>query len=176
MKHVLLMVTLLAAPAFGQAECQIFSSQQKVSWSRLSAAERQQAQGQPISLPEKQIQVQVVCSEPQRIRLFIGSDLPQNGTFSLGTNGEMQIVASRAYVDDKPVRLAPVHISDAIPTSAGSETMDVTLNQGLGFMDGKEAYGKTASLSFTVMSTIKPGAITERTTWRGNLKIKMDVQ
>jgi len=66
--------------------------------------------------------------------------------------------------------------ADSIPTSAGSETMDVTLNQGLGFMDGKEAYGKTASLSFTVMSTIKPGAITERTTWRGNLKIKMDVQ
>lgn len=176
MKYVLLMVAMLATPMFSWAECQIFSSQQKVTWGRLSAAERQHANGQAIPLPEKQIQVQVVCSEPQRIRLFIGSDMPQNGTFSLGPDGEMQIVASRAHVDDKPVRLAPVTISDAIPTSAGSETLDIRLNQGLAFMDGKEAYGKTASVSFTVMSTIKPGSITEKTTWRGNLKIKMDVQ
>ncbi|MEB6380717.1 hypothetical protein MXM41_17545 [Leclercia adecarboxylata] len=176
MKHVLLMVVMLGTPALSWAECQIFSSQQKVTWSRLSAAERQQANGQAITLPEKQIQIQVVCSEPQRIRLFIGSERPQNGTFSLGPKGEMRVIASRAYVDDKPVRLVPVKVSDTLLTSGGNETLDIGLNQGLAFMNGQEAHGKTASLSLTVMSTIKPGAITERTTWRGNLRIKMDVQ
>ncbi|URN98846.1 hypothetical protein NB069_19640 [Leclercia adecarboxylata] len=176
MKRHLLTIALFAVPAFSWAECQIFSSQQKVTWGRLSAAERQHANGEAISLPEKQIQVQVVCSEPQRIRLFVGSDRPQNGTFSLGPDGEMRIVASRARVDDKPVRLRAVNASEAIPVPGGSETLDITLNQGMAFIDGNEAYGKTATVLFNVMPTIKPGAITERVTWRGNLRIKMDVQ
>lgn len=176
MKMYMLMAAILAAPMSSLADCQIFTSQQKVSWSKLSAAERQQAQGQAISLPEKQIQVQVVCSEPQRIRLFIGSDLAQNDTFTLGPLGEMQIVASLAYVDDKPARLAAVNVSDAVPASGGSETSDVVLNQGLAFMSGKEISGKTASVTFTVKSKVNPGSITEQTTWHGNLKIKMEVQ
>lgn len=176
MKKLLLMTVILAVPVTGLSECQLFSSQQKVSWSNLSAAERQQAKGQLISLPEKQIQVQVVCTQPQRIRLFLSSDLSQNATFSLGPQGEMQIVAARAHVDDKPVRLAPVNASEAFPASGGSETLNVALNQGMAFMDGTEAYGKTASVLFSVISKIKPGSITEKTTWRGNLKIKMDIQ
>lgn len=176
MRSLLLIVALCAAPVLSWAECQIFSSQQKVTWSRLSAVERQQANGQAILLPEKQIHVQVVCSEPHRIRLFVGSDRSQNGTFFLGPDGEMRIVASGARVDDKPVRLMSVNASDAIPGAGERETMDVTLNQGIAFMDGNEAYGKTATVLFTVMPTIKPGSITERVTWRGNLRIKMDVQ
>ena len=174
MKKYILMAAVLAIPMSGWADCQIFASQQKVSWSKLSAAERQQAQ--VITLPEKQIQVQVVCTAPQRIRLFIGSDAAQNNTFALGPLGEMHIVASQARVDDKPVRLASVTSSDAAPASGGSETADVALNQRLAFMDGKEVSGKTASVTFTVKSTVKPGSISEKTTWHGNLKIKMEVQ
>lgn len=176
MKKYVLMAAVFAIPMSGWADCQIFASQQKVSWSKLSAAERQLAQGQVITLPEKQIQVQVVCSAPQRIRLFIGSDAAQNNTFALGPLGEMHIVASQAHVDDKPVRLASVTASDAALASGGSETADVVLNQGLAFMDGKEVSSKTASVTFTVKSTVKPGSISEKTTWHGNLKIKMEVQ
>lgn len=176
MKSCVLMVMALMAPINVWAECQIFASQQKVTWSTMSAAERQQAKGQAISLPEKQIQVRVICREPHRIRLFPGSDLQQSGTFSLGSNGEMRITASHARVDDKSVRIAPVQLSDATPPSVGSETLVMTPEQGLAFMDGHEVYGKTASLTLTVLSKIKPGTLTERTTWRGNLNIRMDVQ
>lgn len=176
MKIFLLMGALLAIPVQSWADCQLIASQQKITYSRLSAAERQQAGGQVITLPEKQLQVQVVCSEPQRIRLFVGSDLPQNGTFSLGSEGEMQITATSAYVDDQPVRLAPVQLNDAVPRTAGSAKLDVALNQGLAFVHGEEVTGKTASVSLRVVSTIKPGSITDRTTWRGNLNIKLDVQ
>ena len=175
MKYVL-MAAALAAPISGWADCQIFASQQKVSWSKLSAAERQQAQGQAITLPEKQIQVQVVCTAPQRIRLFVSSDLAQNDTFALGPYGEMHIVASDAHVDDKSVRLAPVNGSEAISASGGSETADVALNQTLAFMDGQEVAGKTASVTFTIKSKVQPGSITEKTTWHGNLKIKMEAR
>lgn len=176
MKILLLMVTSLITPAYGWAECQIFASQQKVSWNTLSAAERQQAKGQTISLPKKQIQVQVVCHEPRRIRLFVGSDVAQKGTFTLGPDGEMRIIASHARVDENTVRLARVGIADAAPRSAGSEELPLSLNEGLAFMNGSEVYGKVATVTFIVNSTIKPGSIVERTTWRGNLKIKMDVQ
>ncbi len=176
MKKYVLMAAVFAIPMSGRADCQLFASQQKVSWGKLSAAERQQAQGQVITLPEKQIQVQVVCSAPQRIRLFIGSDAAQNNAFALGPLGEMHVVASQAHVEDKPVRLAPVISAEAIPTSGGSETANVVLNQGLAFMDGKEVSGKTASVTFTVKSRVKPGSVTEKTTWHGNLKIKMEVQ
>ncbi|MCU6676133.1 DUF1120 domain-containing protein [Leclercia tamurae] len=176
MKAYLLMVAALIAPTCSWAECQLISSQQKVTYSKLSAAERQQAGSETISLPEKQIQLQVVCSEPHRIRLLLGSNLSQNGTFSLGEQGEMLITASSAYVDDQPVRIALVQSSDAIPQSGGSDKMTVALNQGLAFMNGGEIHGKTASVSLTVASKIKPGNITERTTWRGNLNIKLDVQ
>lgn len=176
MKQYVLMAAMLAAPACGWAECQIFTSQQKVTWSNVSPAERQQANGQRLSLPEKQIQVQVVCREPQRIRLFPASDSPQNGSFALGPTGEMRITASQAYVDDKPVRIAPVAMHDAAPRSSGSDTFVITPNQGLALMDGTEVHGKTASVTLTVQSTIRPGSLIERTTWRGNLKIRMDVQ
>ncbi|MBZ0058092.1 hypothetical protein [Leclercia barmai] len=176
MKKIVLMVALLAISGRGWAECQIFASQQKVSWGNLSPAERQQVKGPLLSLPEKQFQVRVVCSEPQRIRLFPGSDRVQNGTFALGADGEMQIVASHALVDDKPVRLAPVNLADVLPHSSDSENLAILPHQGLAFMDGSETYGKTATVTFTVRSAIKPGAIVERTIWRGNLKIKMDVR
>ncbi|MFK3709983.1 hypothetical protein [Leclercia adecarboxylata] len=172
----LLMGALLAVPVQSWADCQIIASQQKIAYSRLSAAERQQAGGQPVTLPEKQIQIQVVCSEPQRIRLFVGSNLPQNGTFSLGSEGEMQVTATNAFVDDQSVRLAPVQLNDALPRTGGSAKLDVALNQGLAFVHGEEIRGKTASVSLLVASTIKPGSITDRTTWRGNLNIKLDVQ
>lgn len=175
MKSILLMITMLVTPVFGWAECQIFASQQKVSWSKLSAGERQQAKGHAISLPKKQIQVQVICEEPRRIRLFVGSNEAQNGTFSLGPDGEMQITASKAHVDDNAVRIAPISMADAVPRSAGSEELILSLNQGLALMNGNEAYGKRATVTFIVHSEIKPGSIVERTTWRGNLNIKMDV-
>lgn len=176
MKPYIVMAVMMIVPVQSWAECQIFASQQKVTWSKVSPAERQHARGQDISLPEKQIQVQVVCSEPHRIRLFPGSDLTQSGTFSLGSNGEMRIIASHARVDDKSVRIAPVTMTDDAPYSTGSETINIAPDEGLALMDGREVYGKTASLTLTVQSKIKPGAIIEKTTWRGNLKIRMDVQ
>lgn len=176
MRSFLLFAVLFAVPVLSWADCQLIASQQKMTYSRLSAAERQQANAQFITLPEKQIQVQAVCSEPQRIRLFVGSDLSRNGTFSLGSEGEMQIIALNAHVDDRPVQLATVQMNDAIPRTGGSQQLNVVLNQGLAFITDEEVLGKTASVTFSVVSRIKPGTITERTTWRGNLNIKLDVQ
>lgn len=176
MKCYLLMAAIGLIPCQSWAECQLIASQQKIVYTRLSPAERQQATGPWITLPEKQIQVQVNCSEPQRIRLFFGSDLPHNGTFSLGSEGEMLITAARAQVDDRPVRIASVNRSDTVLRSAGSETLQILLNEGLAFSNGDEVYGKNASVSLLVAARVKPGPVTEQTTWRGNLNIKMEVQ
>lgn len=176
MKCYLLMAAIGLIPYQSWAECQLIASQQKIVYTRLSPAERQQATGPWVTLPEKQIQVQVNCSEPQRIRLFFGSDLPHNGTFSLGSEGEMLITAARAHVDDHPVRIASVNRSDTVLSSAGSETLQVLMNEGLAFSNGDEVYGKNASVSLLVAARVKPGPVTEQTTWRGNLNIKMEVQ
>lgn len=177
MKLVFLTVVLLGMPVCCWADCQLISSQKKVSWGTLSAAERQLAKGQPFSLAGKQIQVHVVCSEPRRIRLFINSDLPQTGgAFSFGATGQMQVIASQSSVDNKPVRIAPVHFADNAPPSGGSDHLEVLPNQGLAFVDSQEVFGKNASVTFSVIPKIKPGSVVDRATWRGNLTIKMDVQ
>ena len=176
MKRYLLMAVIGLIPCHNWAACELIASQQKIVYSRLTPAERQQGNMPWITLPEKQIQVQVNCSEPQRIRLFLGSDLPRNGTFSLGSEGEMRITASHAYVDDRPVRIAPVHRTDTVLRSGGSEALQASLNEGLGFSNGEEVYGKNASVSLLVAARIKPGPVTELTTWRGNLNINLEVQ
>lgn len=177
MKVVLLTVALLGVPVCSWADCQLISSQKKVSWGTLSAAERQLAKGQLFALAEKKLQVHVVCSEPRRIRLFINSDLPQNGSaFSFGDAGQMQVIASHSAIDNKPVRIAPVHFADTTPQSGGSEQLEILPHQGLAFVDSQEVYGKNASVTFSVIAKIKPGSVVDKTTWRGNLNIKMDVQ
>ncbi len=176
MKCYLLLAAIGLIPCQSLAECQLIASQQKIAYTRLSPAERQQATGPWITLPEKQIKVQVNCSEPQRIRLFFGSDLPHNGTFSFGSEGEMLITAAHAYVDDRPVRLASVNRADTVLRSGGSETLQVSLNEGLAFSNGDEVFGKNASISLLVATRVKPGPVTEQTTWRGNLNINLEGQ
>lgn len=177
MKLFILWVVMLIAPLYSRADCQIASSQQKVTWNKISPSERQQAKGEDISLPEKRITVQVACSQPQRIRLFLSSNDIQTGSaFGLGTGGTMNVIASDAYVDGKPVRLISVRSDSEVLTAEGVKETEVYVNQGLAFTDDKEVSGSSASVAFTVTGKIKPGAITESTTWRGNMSVRMEVQ
>lgn len=176
MKLLSLALSLLAAPVSSWADCQLNASQQSVSYGRVSAAERQLANDGALTLPEKTVVINVLCDEPQRMRLMVGSSLPGSDRFTLGEAGEMQVMAASAYVDDRPVRIAVVPHADAAPASGGQAQQEVTLNQGLAFVDGAELRGKTASVSLTVHSRLKPTAIGEKTTWRGNLNLKLEAQ
>lgn len=176
MKIALLTVALLTLPVSGWAKCQLTASQQKISYGRVSPAERQLAQNGVLALPEKNIVINVLCDEPQRIRLMTGSSLPGNGRFALGDEGEMQIVATSARVDDRPVHIATVQSADAAPASGGHEQQEIVLNQGLAFMDGAEVRGKTASVTLVIHSRLKQTSISEKTTWHGNLNIRLETQ
>lgn len=176
MKSLILMFPLLTLSLSSWADCELTSSQQSVSYGRVSAAERQLAKENALNLPEKKIVINVLCDEPKRIRLMIGSVLPGSENFLLGDGGEMKVFASDALLDDRPVRIAAIQHGEAMPASTGQERQQVTLNQGLAFINGTEARGKTASVTLTVQSQLKPKTITERTTWRGNLNITLETQ
>lgn len=176
MKLLSLAISLLALPLSGWAECQLSASQQQISYGRVSAAERQLAPDQQLSLPEKNIIINVLCDQPQRMRLITGSTSSGGGNFMLGQGGEMQVIAASAYVDDRPVQLALVQSADASPASAGQLQQAITPNQGLAFIDGSEVSGKTASVTLTVHSRLNQATISEKTTWRGNLNVKLETQ
>lgn len=71
MKHTLSLILLLAFSCGVKAQCQLITSQQTISYGSLSAMERQSAGGKAITLPEKQLTLNVMCDKPQRIRLFL---------------------------------------------------------------------------------------------------------
>lgn len=174
MKSLYLIISLLALPASSLADCQLTASQQNISYGRISASERQLANDHVLTLPEKKIVINVVCDEPQRMRLVIGSTLSGGSKFTLGDGGEMQVIAASAYVDDRPVRIASVQSADDTPASGGQEQQEITPNQGMAFINGTEMRGQTVSVTLMVHSRLKPAVISEQTTWRGNLNIKLE--
>lgn len=175
MKRFLLVITLMLCTAQALAECQLLQNKQNLSYGRISAAERQ-AQGENMSLPEKVVVLNITCDEPQQIRLFTGTASPKGGAFGFGDQGAMLVTASQAVVDDNPVRLAAVHAGDAPLQTNGAEQITARVNQGIAFVNGQELKGKTASVTLTIKPEFKSGAITDRTTWRGNLRVRMVTQ
>ncbi|HGL4482729.1 TPA: hypothetical protein ACKE6T_003940 [Klebsiella oxytoca] len=175
MKRLFLSIPLLLYVSLTSAECRLLQSQQNLSYGHLSAAERQ-AQGEIIALPEKQVVLNITCDEPQQIRLFTGTATPEGSQFAFGEHGRMLITASQAVVDDNPVRLAAVHAGDASLMTNGADRITAQVNQGIAFVNGQELKGKTASVTLTIKPNFKSGSITDKTTWRGNLRVRMVTQ
>lgn len=176
MKRLFISTCAMLLSLHAVAGCQLISSQQKVSYGRISAAERQAEGNNLVELPEKQIALNVVCDEPSRIRLFIGSNLPKGDGFGFGDNGVMQVTASNATVDDHNANLAAVRAGDASVTQGGIKEISPALNEGIAFVDGQELRGKTATVTLTLKPRFKSSAITDREVWRGNLRVRMDAQ
>lgn len=172
MKRFYMAIALLISSSQVLAECTLLQNHQSLSYGRLSAAERQ-AQGDIIDLPEKQIVINITCDEPQQIRLFTGTTSPKGGQFGFGNDGVMTVTASQAIVDDNSVRLAVVHAGDASQITNGSQEITSKVNQGIAFVNGKELRGKAASVTLTLKPRFKNGDITDKTTWRGNLRVRM---
>lgn len=175
MKPLLLMLVMSLCSAQAMADCQLLQSQQQLSYGRLSAADRQ-TQGQRVQLPEKQVVLNITCDAPQRIRLFTGSTTAEGGKFGFGDQGEMTVTAADAVVDNKSVRLVAVHAGDATQVATGTEKVTAHLNQGIAFVDGTELRVKTASVTLTIKPEFKSGSLTDRTLYRGNLRVRMEAQ
>lgn len=175
MKRLLLATTLMLCTTQVLAECQLLQNQQNLNYGRISAAERQK-QSEVINLPDKVVVLNITCDDAQQIRLFIGTASPKGGQFGFGDQGVMQVIASQAVVDDNPVRLAAVHAGDASLQTNGAEQISAQVNQGIAFVNGQELKGKTASITLTIKPEFKSGSITDRTTWRGNLRVRMATQ
>lgn len=92
MKALILAVCAMAFSLHAMADCQLVSSQQKLSYGRMSAAERQAEGNTLIEMPEKQIVLNVICDEPSRIRLFLAV------TYRKGMNLVLVITASCALL------------------------------------------------------------------------------
>ena len=176
MKHTLSLILLLAFSCGVKAQCQLITSQQTISYGSLSAMERQSAGGKAITLPEKQLTLNVMCDKPQRIRLFFGSSLPQGGNFALGEKGEMKFTAMKARVDDRDVLLAPVTSAHGELTAAEASQVDINLNDGIAFVSGDELTGKTMSVTLAVNANIKSAPISDRVKYRGNLQVRVEAQ
>lgn len=88
----------------------------------------------------------------------------------------MTVTASQAIVDDNSVRLAVVHAGDASQITNGSQEITPQVNQGIAFVNGQELKGKAASVTLTIKPRFKNGSITDKTTWRGNLRVRMVTQ
>ena len=176
MKALILAVCAMAFSLHAMADCQLVSSQQKLSYGRMSAAERQAEGNRLIEMPEKQIVLNVICDEPSRIRLFLGSNVPKGHEFGFGDNGVMRVTAAQATVDDRTVNLAAIHAGDPWVTNGGVREIAPALNEGIAFINGQELRGKTASVTFTIKPRFKSNHITDREVWRGNLRVRMDVQ
>lgn len=176
MKHNILPLLMLFCACGARAECQLVTSQQSVSYGALSAMDRQMAGGKAITLPEKQILLNVMCDNAQRVRLFFGSSLPQGNDFALGAQGKMTFTAMKARVDDKDVLLAPVRTSHGAVTSPGANTADIALNEGIAFVDGEELSGKNISVAIAVNSQVKSQSITDKVKYRGNLQVRLETE
>ena len=175
MKLLWLAISLMLCAAQVQAECQVLQNQQNFSYGRICAAERQ-SQVDEITLREKVVVLNITCDDAQQIRLFTGTALPKDGQFGFGDRGVMSVTASQAVVDDNPVHLAVVHAGDGVQKTNGSEKVSIQLNQGIAFVNGQELRGKTASVTLTFKPKFNSGSITDRTTWRGNLRVRMVTQ
>jgi hypothetical protein len=176
MNYSYLIVLLLAFSCGVRAECQLVTSQQTVTYSPLSAMERQSAGGKTIRLPEKQLALNVICDKPQRVRLFFSSSLPRSNIFALGDSGEMKITAMTARVDDKEAMLASVSGANAVLTDSGHQQVDIALNGGIAFLNGDELTGQNISVTLAVNSEVKSASITDREKYRGNLQVKVEAQ
>ncbi|MCU6669790.1 hypothetical protein M8013_13655 [Enterobacteriaceae bacterium H4N4] len=176
MKYPLSLLMMLTFSFSVNSECRLIASQQSVSYGSVSAAERQAAGSKPVELPEKYLQFNVNCDEPQRVRLLFNSTLTHSNTFAFGSQGQMTFTAMKATVDEREVQLAPVRSADSVLSSSGSPLALIILNEGIAFVSGNEVRGKHISLTVAVGARFRNEAITEKMTYRGNLHVKVDAQ
>ncbi|MBI0278588.1 hypothetical protein I6H07_22915 (plasmid) [Hafnia alvei] len=181
-----LMSLALASPARADSteDCQLYSSQQRVDYGRITTDSLQDtlpaigakaSSGGQGSLMERTLTITVNCKTATHLRLFFDSMSSQGTQFLFGNKGTMMVEISQAQMDSQSVRMVKLRRGGAA-LGAGRALVHVKPEEGIAFVNQGEVKGMALSLQMRIRPdvAIKDVTARDKKVLGGNIRIALE--
>lgn len=168
----------LATCSSAMADCQVSISQSTLNYGQIKRGDVVNTVKEWSALAERNVQLNVYCSEAQKMALFFNGQAGDQQVFTLGNSSRLAVVASNAMLDGKSVQLSQTESHGTFVLSGQSrDELPIRNGQGIVPVSGGVAMtGQQLSVTLKVKPALNHNELNVRDKHSLNSAIQIQVE